>query len=337
MKRRTVLIVVMILVWRATTLGAATNPPAKAPITPIRSEISLLLELHNFLLVGSKGQENTLPEFSAEVKAYREAQSSSKDPAVWQFVNDACVTSKDVSALLKTADTLPSTLFLEDREAALKVLAAIASAWPRFEAKEMIERNRSLQTILTKNLRRYFNGGPADRVLVTLQEKMILKPLDAPVTLYPVIGAIEAGAWGKTPQGFYIVIPVRGRPTLILLENIIHELTHLLEVNQVQGTNSILARLRHKGAGADPATLESFIHGLVAWNAGEMIKRFIDPRHKAVVDLSPESLMKMEPYLPIYTTSWVSYLEGKASADQTVDAMIEAFRKIPPPKPETGS
>ena len=64
-----------------------------------------------------------------------------------------------------------------------------------------------------------------------------------------------------------------------------------------------------------------------------MVKRFINPTHKPVVDLSPQAMMKIEPYLPIYSGIWVEYLDGKATADKTVDAMVAAFEKTPVPKP----
>ena len=336
MKRKTISLVTLLLVAMISPVAAGPGAPTPGAITPIRSEISLLLELHNHLLVASKGPESALPEYSLEVAAYRQAQAMAKDPAVWQIVNDACVVNREIAGLGATAAGLPTTLHPADREASQKVFSALESAWPRFESRDMVDRNRSLQTVVSKTLRRQFNGGPVDRVLVTLQDKMILKPLDAPVTIYPVISAVEAGAWGKTPQGYYIVIPVRGRPMLILTENIVHELTHLLDVNQVQGSLSMLTRLRQKAAGSDPAAVEAFLHGLVAWNAGEMIKRFINPGHKAVVDLSPQTLMKMEPYLPIYNGVWIAYLDGKTTADQTVEAMITAFNKVPVPKPVSG-
>lgn len=312
---------------------AAAGTPGSAVATTVRSEVSMLMELHNMLQVASKGPEDSLPTYSLEVAAYRKAREMSKNPEVWELVNDACVLSKDLTGIRETAANLPSNLQPADREATLKLLSALETAWPRFEAKEMVDRNRSLQTVVTKTLGRLFGTGPAERVLVAVQDKMILKPLDAPVTIYPVISAIEAGDWGITPKGYYIVIPVRGRPTMIIAENVIHELTHLLDVNQPKGSSSMLTRLRQKGATADQGALEAFLHGLVAWNAGEMIKRFISPAHKAVIDLSPQVLQKMEPYLPIYSSVWVSYLDGKSTADQTVDAMITAFAKVPVPKP----
>ena len=321
------------LLLSALTTAVAAPAPAKPAVTPVRNEISLLLELHNMLQVASRGPEDALPTYALEVSAYKQAHEMAKDPAVWQIVNDACVLNKEIGGLREAKANLPSTLQPADREATLKILSALESAWPRFEANEMVDRNRSLQTVTVKTLRRLFNGGPVDRVFVTLQDKMLLKPLDAPITIYPVIGAIEAGDWGMTPQGYYIVIPVRGRPAMILAENVIHELTHLIDLNQPKGSVTMLTRLRQKSAGLDPAAVEGFLHGLVAWNAGEMIKRFLSPSHKAVVDLSPQTLQKMEPYLPVYETVWVPYLEGKTSADQTVDAMIAAFKKIPPPKP----
>ncbi|HEY3174664.1 MAG TPA: hypothetical protein VGK94_02775 [Candidatus Polarisedimenticolia bacterium] len=338
MKRPVWTLTALILMASAVPAAAQTRGRTLPAIARTRSDLNLFLDLQNQLMVAARQSENTMPEYRSEVVAYQQARDLAKDPAVWRIVSDACVIGPDIKAIGKAVESLPITLAEPDRLAATKMIEALVSAWPRFEARDMIERRRSLQSVLVKVIRRRFSEMLEERIMTTLYEKMDFKPLDAPITIYPVLNATEAGTWGRTAQGYYLVVPSGRLPQLIVIENIVHELTHLLDSNQPPGTKDFLVRFREKATGTDAETLDAFMHGLVSWNAGEMIKRFGTPEHQTYADLSPERRAKIERFLPSYRTFWVGYLDGKLSADQALDGLVAAMKALPvKPAPGAGS
>ncbi len=308
---------------RAAGVSASAGPP------PIKTAISLPLELHNMLMVESSAADPTRPEYRTESRAYRQARELIKDRRAWRYINDAIVEGPDMDAIAARAATVPADLPGPEREAARKILEALGTAWPRFETGEATERNRSLQNVLVRVLRKQFGQSIEGRVMPPLYSAMGFRPLDAPITVYPVISALEVGVSGKTRAGYYLVVPVARRPNMMIIEGIIHELTHVIDANQPAGAHSVLARLREKGAGADPAELEAFMHGLVAWNAGEMIRRFVSPDYEPATTVSPSLATEIRTYLPTYEGPWSAYLDGKLSAEQAVTSMVASLKPAP--------
>jgi len=304
----------------------AADAGTSAAPTHIKSMINLRLELHNFLMVESEASETSHPEYTTEINSYRQAREMARDLRVWRIINDALVVGPDMPAVVRRADTLPSDLPGPDREAARKVLGALGTAWSRFESHDATDRNRSLQNILVRVLRKQFGVGMEERVMSALYSTMDFRPLDAPITVFPVINAVEVGVWGKTPDGYYLVVPVARRRNMQIIEGLVHELTHIIDANQPPGSSSVLARLREVGKTADPEELAAFAHGLVAWNAGEMIRRSVSESYTPLVAVSPSLAAAIRPYLPTYEGPWKGYLDGHLSADEAVSAMVASLK-----------
>jgi len=305
---------------RAADAPAAETPPS------VRSAINLHLELHNLLMVESGAEDPSRPEYATESRAYRQARELIKDRAAWRYITDAIVSGPDMDAIVAKAADAPGDLPGPEREAVKKILSALGTAWPRFEAQDATERNRSLQNILVRVLRKQFNQTIEPRVMPPLYRSMGFRPLDAPITVYPVIGALEVGVWGKTADGYYLVVPVARRPNMMIIEGLIHELTHLIDANQPAGSHTFLSRLREKGRAADPEALEAFVHGLVAWNAGDLIRRYVTPDYRPAATVSPSLAAQIHGYLPTYEGPWTAYVDGRLTADQAIDAMVSSLR-----------
>jgi len=304
--------------------AADVGTPAAPP--PIKSIINMRLELHNFLMVESGRSETAHPEYTTEINAYRQAREMARDLRVWRIINDALVAGPDMAAVVRRADTLPSDLAGPDREAARKVLGALGTAWPRFESHDATDRNRTLQNALVRVLRKQFGVVMEERVMSALYSTMDFRPLDAPITVFPVVNSVEVGAWGKTPEGYYLVVPVGRRGNMQIIEGLVHELTHIIDANQPPGANTVLARLRAVGKAADPEELAAFAHGLVAWNAGEMIRRSVSESYTPLVAVSPSLAGAIRPYLPTYEGPWKGYLDGRLSADEAILAMVASLK-----------
>lgn len=322
-------------------LAQAGGKPLPA-VARVRSEVNLFVELHNHLQAASRMAEDSLPEYRTEVKAYRDAKELSKDPAVMRIINSACVTATDIASIAKVATQLPPAMAPADQEAARKMIGALESAWPRFHQQEGIERNRSLQAVWSRVLIKHW-GLVQERLLTTLYEKFAFQPLDRQITVYPVLEPVELGASGTTDKGYYTIIPVMKAPNLVIIEELLHEVTHVIDEHQPPGSRSLLIRLREQGSGVDPETLDAFMHGLVSWNAGELIRRFVSADYKPLADLSEETSEPLARFVATYQGPWVGYLEGKIQAEDVIKGMISSLKPAagapaaPVPVPKPGS
>ena len=324
----------------STTQPVPSAPPAKRPAPPgqppklpkelaIKSQISVYLELHSYLMSGARGLGKVAPEYQAELESYQLADSTIREPRVWQLINDALVEGPDMPAIQKAGEKIVSQFVFGDHDGAALIFKSLASAWPRWEAKEMIQYRIGLQELWINIMQKKFEDVVAPRVLPQLYEKMGFAPLDAPITLYPVISGYQQGAWGRTLQGYYMLIPAARRPEFVVVENILHEMTHVIEACQKDPSGTLLARLRRKAATADAKVLEGFTHGLVVWNAGEMLRRYVREEYKPYTMLSFDSKEQIDKYRTVFAAAWNDYLDGKTKADATVAALAAVL--TPPP------
>ncbi|HET6372072.1 MAG TPA: hypothetical protein VFG76_02115, partial [Candidatus Polarisedimenticolia bacterium] len=194
---------------------AASNQPHAAAPGRVRIEYNLFLELHAELTYAARNGASPLLDtkaYAAEIADYAKASGQVKDFKTWQFVYDTCASALDISAIKEASGKIPAGLQPGDREAARQILGALQSAWTRFESKDVFVRQRGLKVFTTQIMNRVLSAEHQDQILLSLYEKLSLKPLDAPITVFMVTDAPDVGAWGKTAQGFYLVVPVQNRP-----------------------------------------------------------------------------------------------------------------------------
>jgi hypothetical protein len=295
----------------------------------VKSQISLHVELHSYLMAGARSLGKVAPEYKSELESYQVADASIREPRVWQLINDALVEGPDMPAIQKAGEKIVSQFVFGDHDGAALIFKALASAWPRWEAKEMIQYRIGLQDLWINIMQKKFEDITAPRVLPQLYEKMGFGPIDAPITLYPVISAYQQGAWGRTSQGYYMLIPAAHRPEWVVVENILHEMTHVIEACQKDPSATVLARLRRKAGTADPKVLEGFAHGLVVWNAGEMLRRYVRAEYTPYTTLSFDSREQIDKYRSIFSGAWNDYLDGKIKVDAVIAALAASL--TPPP------
>lgn len=321
-------------------LAATAAPPATGTRglpagARVRSELNLYLDLHHTLQHAAAATGDVLSGYEAEVAAYRAARGTLKGAQVWRLVNDACVTATGIDSIRAAGGKLPASLTGAERETAARLIDALASAWKKHDgSRDQQDHRIGLQNVMADALRRMFQFGAEEKVMGPLYEKMAFVPLDAPITIYPVIEMAEVGSWGKAAGGYYLVVPVARRQNLAIIETVVHELTHVIDANQPPPSRSLMARLRAGGGSADPAALEDFLHGLVTWNAGEMIRRYAFPGHVPLATQSPRMRERIQPWLATYESVWGGYLDGRLAPEQAIDGLLAALK---PSTPRTGS
>jgi hypothetical protein len=312
-----------LLTLAACALAAEAGAPAArasgpaAPLPPqarIRVELNQLLQLHHWLMATCGAPAR--PEYGPACGTYRELQQADTPAPVWQFANDACALGPDIEAVRARAGRPPAGLGAAEAAAARRLLEALAAAWPVYEKNDLVALNRSLQRITQVELRQRFSLTHEPRVMGTVYDRMLLRPLDSPVTVFPVTHSTHQGDWGKTARGYYLIQPMVGQP---VGESLVHELTHVLESGQPPGERTLQRRLREAGRAIPAADFEPFIHALVVYNAAETLRR------AAGRDPSRSWSAAVAAWVPLFEKVWNPWLDGAAGPDETVSRLVAGF------------
>ena len=233
----------------------------------------------------------------------------------------------DVPSLRKALANPPAQFRDDDTRTAFSMVAdALEQGCPQYEKTvfptESIGVNR-----LTISARKRL-APSKDRLTSTLMKSMDFKPIDAPISVYVVTRTGGRATWGKGDRGYYTVIGAYGQSPSSLLETGIHEATHVLDAMQPYKTESVLQAVR-KGVKPDQKKdAETFLHGLITYNAGELVKRFVNHTYVPKGVQSPDHADEYRPYLSTYEYIWVDYLDGKMTRDQISKKLIEEFEAV---------
>ncbi len=310
----------------AVALAASDVSSAFPDSARVKAAISLPLELHNLLMVASQAEEQP-PEFAAMIAAYdkqiaeyKEARRAIVEPLAWRYINDAILEGPDMATIVSRASGAPASLAPPDAEGVRKILTALGAAWPRFEKHDLDARRISLQKMRLRieKLTTLFEP----KVMPVVYAKLALTMPDAPVTVYPVIDALDAGVMGRTSAGYYLVIPTTRRSDMVVLESLIHEMTHLLDAIQPADQKSILRRVRSAAAGSSRKEVEEMLHALVTYNSGVILQRFGKPDYTPMVDASPAMGQKIARFRTVFDGAWSEYLNGKIGEEQVIEALV---------------
>lgn len=312
----------------APTAASAGAPRQAAPLPPrarVRIELNQLLQLHHWLMATCGSPQR--PEYAPACDVYRGLQQRAA-PAVWQFVNDACTLSPDIAGLTARAAKLPAAMSAQEMADTRRLAESLSAVWPVYEKYDLVDLNRSLQRITVLELRQRFQMALEPRVMPIVLEKMLQRPLEAPMTIFPVTHGTHLGDWGKTTKGYYLIQPMVGQP---VAESLVHELTHLLESGQPAGERTFLRRLHEASRAIPPGDFDPFAEGLVVYNARRTLDQVAGHEGGRPWPAS------IAPWVPIYERAWDPYLQGTAGADETVARLVAGFlaqgSSAPPAKP----
>jgi hypothetical protein len=114
----------------------------------------------------------------------------------------------------------------------------------------------------------------------------------------------------------------------MMLETGIHEATHIIESLQPYGSKNVVQSLRRSLASRDPGAVNTFIHGLITHNAGELVKRYVASAYVPAGVRAPGHATEYQPYLSTYEYIWRDYLDGKMSQDAIVAKLVEEFDAV---------
>jgi len=309
----------------AAVIHAQDTSNAFPPSARVKVAFSLPMELHNLLMVATEeepapGFEKQIATYKDQITVYKEARQMIVEPLAWRFINDAILEGPDMPAIAARATQAPASLGAMDATGIQKILAALAAAWPKFEKQDLDSRRVSLQKLRLRleKLAALFEP----RVMPVIYDKLALTMPDAPVTVYPVIDALDAGVIGRTSAGYYLVIPTTRRPDMVILETMFHEMTHLLDSIQPADKRSIMRKVRASAKGKPASAVEEMLHGLVTYNSGVVLQRFGKPDYTPMVNASPSVGDRVAKYRNVFDGAWSDYLSGKIDEDAVVKALV---------------
>jgi hypothetical protein len=143
-----------------------------------------------------------------------------------------------------------------------------------------------------------------------------------------IVGEAEAPA-GFTVRsrksGAACFVGMTDHPGTQMYETILHEATHALDVAAGNQSGSVLEQLRLKLAKnkvtADDPLMRNVPHTLFFVQAGETVRRVIDPKHKDYGDITG-LYKRMAATTDPVIKHWHKHLAGKCSADEAVDRIV---------------
>lgn len=317
---------------------AAQQPPAPVQQAPgargpvaIRFEVNPLVECYFYLKFYSNDDKPNPAlklDFNSEVTAFNKAKQLMTDQAAWKWFEDRVVTGPDPAAIREAAKTLPGQIDNERNRTGINELVdAMESGFKKYDGPFWLERQKSVNRLLVSARKHYLIS--EDRITGTLMSKMGFAPIDAPIVVYAVVTAGRVPAWGKANGAYYTVVGTRYQSSSSFLETSLHESTHILDNMQSYEGHWLMKEVRQKlGPSAPPAAVDTFLHGLIAYNAGALVVRFVEHGYTPAGVTSPAYKDQYAPYLSTYQYIWEDYLDGKMSAGAIIAKLAEEFNAV---------
>lgn len=164
--------------------------------------------------------------------------------------------------------------------------------------------------------------------------------LPDPQSRIPVFLAAETpwpGAftfWTGNKKGT-VVISIESHPGSMLLEALMHEAIHALDLEKAGDGNvleALRSRLKKAGMGENDVAVVQGAHLLVFIQAGETVRRLIDPSHRHYGDVrGVYQYAALQPLANIARPVWVDYLDNKFSREEAINKIVDGFLKVPKP------
>lgn len=266
-------------------------------------------------------------DFISEATAYSQAAGLISNPRVWRWFEERIAGSANVAELRKAASTLPRALDVADAGTAVNMLLdAMESAVPKYQKTVYATELNGVNRILVGAKKRYYQV--EDRISQVLMGKLALKSVVRPVKIFVVLHTGGVNTWGVTEDFYFTVIGSFGQSPMTLLETGIHEATHIVDALQPFRSGSVLARVREEFDSAAQEEVEVFLHGLVAFNAGELVKRFLSRSYTHAGVQAPGIGHTFRPYLSTYEYIWTDHLDGKFTTEGVSKKLVEEFQAV---------
>ena len=137
----------------------------------------------------------------------------------------------------------------------------------------------------------------------------------------PYPGIFAADARGRVMASF---VRVRGLDGSALVETVLHESLHALDemtVREPTAMNALRAALAKRGIDAENSNAEMAINTVTFAEAASLVRRFVDPKHRA---LGETGFYMLYPPAPAIVAAWMRHVDQGEAMDLTADAIAKA-------------
>jgi hypothetical protein len=176
-----------------------------------------------------------------------------------------------------------------------------------------------------------------DSILRAIEGEMALPGVSRPIEITlvgdaPYPGIFAADARGRSAASF---VRVHGLEGGALYETVLHESLHAIDeltVRSPTAMNMLRGVLARKGFDESDSNVEMAINTVTFAEAASLVRRFVDPNHRA---LGETGFYALYPPAPAIVSAWNRHVEG-ASLDETSDLVAQAIAG-PAPSGDGGS
>lgn len=311
---------------------------AKTETTRLDYRIEPLVDLYNYVraLATHRGNPEVPAEFAEAVAAAKKLREKlGLSILAWGALDQKLLSCKSASDLKRAFEALPQEIPvfrgkpIAIRAEAVRFAEELVAVEAVYREKRWPTHQASIRAAMQR-IESQFQPKETECLNFMIQSLDMKDPKDV-VPVYLVQQASWPGAFTlKRADGggvcFVSVGPTEHTGSL-LFETILHEATHALDV-LTKDTGSVLIEMRQKlvAAGMSPSdrNLRNIPHTLMFIQAGETIRRMVNPRHKHYGDAAGY-YEKMGRVAVVERPIWIEYLDGKLTRKEAVDGIVVAL------------
>ncbi|MCB9845113.1 MAG: nuclear transport factor 2 family protein [Phycisphaeraceae bacterium] len=304
--------------------------------TSLRIQLDPLIDLYMSARAMAERPDEPPPVFAPAVAAARSVQDRlGRNTLGWGVIDGALDGSGQAETFRARVAEMPDPVrvfggqSVSLRTQALAMAGAIQDAQPRFVEDLWPRRQAQLNTSLDAIIQRF--GGREQACLSFMLDALGMPDPHVTIPVYLVTSAPWPGAmtfFNDDRQGVCFVATDAATDTR-LLETILHEATHALEIADA-GSMGVLAQLERRliaaGIPENNRLVHDLPHTIMFVNAAETVRRTIDPRHIAYGEGDESGALYDR--LPLARTAvipaWIDYLDHTTTKEQMLDRIVAA-------------
>jgi hypothetical protein len=314
---------------RSMLLVAALAAPSAVAASTVELRASPLVDLY-YLVRAVADTAATAPELAGLDEAVAEArrmQAALGSPLRWGLLEGRLAACDSAAQIEAAFEALPESVSTGgDRSVPLRAGAVRlahslgkieaefrAEVWPRHE-REIAGARAGLEATFVPR---------AEECLRFIEASFRLAPLPQPVPIYLVAESpAPHGFTHRGRGGAVCFIGLRGTPEPLLEETILHEATHAVSVGSEKSLLTDLGDLLAKaGIEAKDKRHRDAVHTLFFIQAGETMRRLIDPGHRDYGD-AMGYYAKVRPIAEVERPIWKACLDGKIAPAEALEKIV---------------
>ncbi|MFG0319557.1 MAG: hypothetical protein ACF8XB_19960 [Planctomycetota bacterium JB042] len=312
----------------ALALAAEDSP---TPTTRLDLRVEPLVTYYHLIRSAAASDEVELPAaFAPAVAAAKPLQTTLRRTLAWGPFDRQVVLCSTAAELRERFDSVREIRLTGGRTADVHadggaLAAAIEATYDTYLADLWPEHRRRLEAAVAE-IEREFRPHEADCFRFMLESLDMQDPKQA-IPTYLVVRAQwpEAYTVRHVEGGALCVVGIEAHRGTLLHETMLHEATHALDL-ATEGASlleTIRDRLLEGGMSPRDRRLRDVPHTIMFLQAGETIRRLVDPEHVHYGDAAGY-YPKVERVVEVERPLWTEYLDGKIERDEAVDRIVEA-------------